>query len=386
MVMPAVKQLINAGYNVLVIDKKPCDDAYKIATKVIEADIFKYEEVEKALVPYQINGIIPVNDFAVRTAAIVSDKRKICGINIQAVENVLSKGLMKQKWEDAGLPTAKFKKYKVADVINAIGFDWNNYPAIVKPSFAGGASRGVFKVGNYEDIKLKVEESLKYYLSDEVLIEEYIEGTEHTVEVLIHDYNTNVISISDKVNYRFSYTVVQKLYFPGSKGNKYRKEIEQLVNRACKSLDLKYGCAHFEIMITNNDRIYLLEVGGRPGGGLNFFPIGYLSTGYNYPVELGRIMTGHKPLLDRHKNTYQLGWYFWEAPDGILKEVRGFENVTKHTSVVIAEMLKKPGDILNSNFRNDMERPGYFLVKGRTKEEVDNLIDNLKGLVTFITE
>jgi biotin carboxylase len=384
MTIPAIEQLEKSGFKTLVVDKKPCNDSYKIASKVIEADIYSSEETEAAITNFDISGIIPLNDFAVKTASILSEKRNLPCVNSNSVENVISKASMKKKWKEAGLLTADYKKFILDDLLVKKDLDWNIFPAVVKPGFAGGASRGVFKVENKNEVILKINESRKFYLNDEVVIEEFIEGTEHTVEVLIYNYNTKILSISDKENYSFSATVVQKLYFPGPKGNLFRTEIEALVDKACKALDLKFGCAHFEIMITEDEKIYLLEVGGRPGGGLNFFPIGYLSTGYHYPLELARIMTGREPLLNKNDETFQLGWYFWEVPDGVLRKVVGFEEVAGHPNVVASEMLKKSGDLLNSNFKNDMERPGYFLVKGKTKQEVDEIIKSLQDKVKFV--
>jgi hypothetical protein len=138
--------------------------------------------------------------------------------------------------------------------------------------------------------------------------------------------------------------------------------------------------------LINDTGIILLEVGGRPGGGLNFFPIGYLSTGYDYPLEYARVLTGDAPLLKKEKETFQLSWFFWESPNGILKEVKGMDEIAKHPSVVASEVLLKPGTQLRSDFKNDMERPAYFMVKGKSVEEVDKLVKELKDKVSIIVE
>jgi|GEM_PF-4660836 biotin carboxylase len=384
MAMPSVERLKMHGYKVIIIDRKPCEKAYEIADLVIVADIMKPKEVIDAVKNHELCAVMPINDFGIETASKLSIERKLPGLSEEAALNVTSKRAMKESWLKANLSTPIFQKFKLADVINGL-FNWDNFPAIVKPSFAGGASRGVFKVNSKNEITEHVLNSQQFYLHDDVIVEEFISGTEHTVEAILYKGKSHIISISDKKNYSFSATVVQQLYFPGPIGNEQKGKIDALIQDACVALGIETGCVHFEIIITTK-RIYLLEVGGRPGGGLNFFPIGFLSTGYDYPLEYVRVLTGEPPLLKKNGETFQLGWFFLETPTGILKEVRGMDEIKKHPNVVVSEILLPVGTKLNANFKNDMERPVYFLVKAKDKVTVDKLINELQEKVKIIVE
>ena len=149
-------------------------------------------------------------------------------------------------------------------------------------------------------------------------------------------------------------------------------------------MGLSNGSAHFEILIRNKD-IYLLEVGGRPGGGLNFFPICQLSTGYDYPLEFARILTGEAPLLTNHKETFCLGWHFFTTERGILKKLKGFENIQRHSNVVDTQLFVEEGQILD-DISDDLSRPGYFLVYGKDHEEIDHLLEELIDMIHFEIE
>ena len=109
-------------------------------------------------------------------------------------------------------------------------------------------------------------------------MEEYILGSEHTVGILVRNSKAKVISISDKVNYQDSISVVQDLFFQAYRLVNFDK-INELVDKAISALSFENGCAHLEILISDG-KVFLLEIGARPGGGINFFPISYLSTGY----------------------------------------------------------------------------------------------------------
>lgn len=383
MAMPGVKRIKENGYKVIVVDKTPCKESYDVADIVVAADLMKPIEVYNAIKHYEISAVMPLNDFCIHATAYINEKLNLLGHSNLTAQNVTSKAEMKKVWTRAGLKTPKYISYKLDDVFSK---DFNpelDYPFIIKPSWAGGASRGVFLVTDYKDLLEKVSESKHFYIDNDIVLEEFITGSEHTVEVIVFNGKTSVISISDKKNYEGSNTVVQTLYFPGPKGTKYKSQIENLMQEAAIALQIENGCMHIEIMITNKEEIFLLEVGGRPGGGLNFFPIGYLSTGYDYPLEYTRVLSGDEPLFKKNENTFQLGWYFWEGCDGIFEKTQGEENIINHPNTVRYELLWKPEQVVHSKFKNDMERPGYMLIKGKDINEVKEVIDNLKTKIRF---
>ena len=107
----------------------------------------------------------------------------------------------------------------------------------------------------------------------------------------------------------------------------------------------------------------------RPGGGINFFPISYLSTGYDYPQELARILSGEDPLLSINDEVYHLGWHFFNTPQGVLSSVDGFNELRNNNAVVDAKLYVKVGEP-RPNRSDDLARPGYVLVKAKSHAEV----------------
>jgi biotin carboxylase len=381
---PAIKHLNEAGYNTLVIDKDPAAPARELAAKFATADFFNCEEAKTAVSQFHLGGVMAINDFGVRSASHISAARGLPGYHEQAALNVTNKVHMKREWMLAGLRTPQFTWAKIDDLLKGEEVEWDSFPCIIKPAFAGGGSRGVFLVQSFKEMHRRLEESHSVYLDEEVIIEEYIQGTEHTIEVLIFDGQTHILSISDKENYRDNVSVVQDLYFPGRIGRRFKDLLRTIIPQACHALGLSNGSAHFEVLISNRD-IYLLEVGGRPGGGLNFFPICELSAGYDYPLELARILTGKAPQLVKEKETVCLRWHFFATEQGILKKVEGFEKIRDHPNVVDAQLFAEVGQRLPDR-SNDLARPGYFLVYGKDYEEIDSLFHEFNNVVEFEVE
>lgn len=385
-----IAHLNGLGYQTLVLDKNPEAPARDIASRFLEVDFANPEATIDAIVPFALSGVMALNDFGVRTAARIAKERSLPGFSPEAAENTCSKVHMKACWERAGLRTPAFAWATKSAVLAGAPISWDRYPCIVKPSFAGGGSRGVNLVATYEQLTASVRKDVSLFLNEEVIIEEYVQdATEHTVEVLIHDKRPHVLSVSDKLNYPGNISIVQRLHFPGRRGNRYRSRIETLMAEACAALSLTDGCAHFEILInhgeTGAEDIYLLEVGGRPGGGINFAPICQLSTGYDYPRELATVLTGAPPKLVPGAPAGHLVWQYFSVPTGLLRSVEGFDEAQAHPSVIDAQLYVSPGSVV-PEMTDDLKRPGYVLVLGATEAEADATAERLAGRVKFLVE
>ncbi len=176
-----------------------------------------------------------------------------------------------------------------------------DFPVIVKPS-EFMASMGVSLVKNVQELKTSVElaqtvdiqeEKLRnhYGLSEDIVIEEYLEGEEFSLECWVQ--NGNVINVhltkKIKVSPPFFYETGHISNAPISPA--LRNEIGDYVTKVVSSFSLKNGLYHFEVMI-KDEAIYTIELAARPGGGM--IPFLYMLTGsLDYPYILGNIMSGN---------------------------------------------------------------------------------------------
>ena len=190
-----------------------------------------------------------------------------------------------------------------------------------------------------------------------------------------------MLSISDKENYPDSVTVVQKLRFPGPTGHAHRHIIEPLVAASARALGLGYGTTHTEVLIRDG-KPYLLEVGGRPGGGVNWHPICELSTGFSYPLILAAVLTGSPPDYTR-KASIHLAWHYFDHGPGSIGAICGFYELLDEPDVVATEMydqIGRPG----LDKRDDIARPGFGLAKAETPEKSVARASELADRVKFV--
>ena len=127
----------------------------------------------------------------------------------------------------------------------------------------------------------------------------------------------------------------------------------------------------------------MLEVGGRPGGGLNFFPISFISNGIDYPKLLIEILVNQNIKAFNLTIKNKLCWHFFDIYDGKLSEIIGLNELLLHEDVIEADIFVNPGDYRNGGLKNDMERTGYVLFKYDDISDMEHKINLFDNLITF---
>ena len=167
------------------------------------------------------------------------------------------------------------------------------YPCISKPVDNAG-SRGVMLIKCREELKEAVRYSFANGRRGGVIIEEYLQGSEVSVEVMALEGDIHILQVTDKLTTGAPHFVEMGHSQPSCLGKKAVDSIKDLAVRAVKSLGIYNGPAHVEIMLTEAGP-RLIELGARMGGDCITTHLVPLSTGIDM-VELAiRISLGEKP-------------------------------------------------------------------------------------------
>lgn len=158
----------------------------------------------------------------------------------------------------------------------------STYPLIVKPtSFL--SSIGVKKVNNFNELQNQVEQQLNvkfplhlgkkvyelgeiYNLENRVLVEEYIEGTEFSLESLIVNDKYIPLGITKKINNESSFMDEIGHIFPANINSGLKEHIYKWGENLHKVLHLQNTSTHAEFRVTESGEIVLMEIGARIGG------------------------------------------------------------------------------------------------------------------------
>ncbi len=189
---------------------------------------------------------------------------KYTGPNYLGSALAMDKGLTKQIFKMAGVPTplgTALKKTKKDTPLAELGL---KLPVVVKPC-SGGSSIGVYIVNTETEYKEAIEKSFAY--EDEVVIEPYIKGREFACGI-IDGKALPVIEIIPKTGWfdyanKYQANATEEIC-PAQIPDEVAERMQRATELAFKALKLDvYSRADF--LWDENDNIYCLEVNTLPG-------------------------------------------------------------------------------------------------------------------------
>ncbi len=233
------------------------------------------------------------------------------------------------------------------------------YPLIVKPVDRSG-SLGVVKVYTPEAYVVAVQNALAYSFAKEVIVEQFVEGREISVEFISYQGKHYPLTITDKVTTGAPHFVELEHHQPACLTDAMKQKIFTLTALALDALELTNGASHSEFIITENDEVYLVEVGARMGGDFIGSDLVHLSTGYDFVKGVIEVSLGAftEPKLTDDKHA---GVYFLSAETAYVKPY--IERASDYPEIVKAEITNN--NIINIESSSD--RSGYFIYQADSK-------------------
>jgi biotin carboxylase len=224
-----------------------------------------------------IHGIIAVGDRPAVLAAYATQALGLPGNPPEAVRTSRNKLASRQAFQQAGLPTPAFFDVSVTDDAHALEARCT-YPAVIKPLALAG-SRGVMRVDQASDFLWAFERLTRLLTSPDILnerdevhgralVESYIPGNEFAIEGVMTGGAFRPFVIFDKPDPLVGPFFEETIYITPSRATPIvQQAIVDQVAAAARALGLRHGPIHAECRV-NTKGVYVLEVAGRPIGGL----------------------------------------------------------------------------------------------------------------------
>lgn len=361
----SIKKIKELSIKVYAIDRNPNAPGFKFADGFKPIDLIDEKGVLNYAKEIKADAIMAVNEFGVISAAKACKALGLIGLDPEVALKCLDKGLMRECWGKAKLPQPKFIVVEnTADIPKAVKAI--KYPAVLKPAMNCG-SRGVSVIHDSSELKFGIEFAKNNCRNNRYVVEEFIEGTEMTIEGLAQDGVPTILGWSDKEAQRHTnFLVAMALNYPAKFSQKKLKLVEKVVKGAAIALGIKNGAIHCEVLV-NEKGVYLVEMGGRPGGGHIFGQVAEATSGVCMPQELAKILLGEKADV---KPKYQKGacYKFFSPPNGLFIKAHGEDKAKKLPNILDFGFEMKPKTIIGP-ISGDADRPGFVVSSGRTREE-----------------
>ena len=319
----------------------------------------------------KIDGICSVgSDLAVLTVNYIAEKLNLVGNTLNSTLLSTNKYEMRKKLSKDGLPCPKFLLLENFERKFIEGQEIS-YPVIVKPTDRSG-SRGIYKVEKKDEIYEACLKAKKESFNQRILIEEYIEGNEYSVESISIEGEHKILQITKKFTNGSPNFIETGHLQPAILNDKIKGGIENIIKRALDSLEIKNGASHSEIKILDNE-IKIIEIGARMGGDFIGSDLVELSTGIDYLKLVLEIALGKKidlnKIIAKYENISAVKFFFDE------NDIKRFENIEKKYKENIKEIFIK------NNFEkvtDSSNRNGYCILKFNKNFDRNKLEEVLK--------
>lgn len=251
------------------------EECLKNIDNLIEMNVSMEDLVEKKV--HELNSIRPIDaiisgfEFFVPLANKLASKLGLACNDINWVDATRYKHLMAKNFTEYNIPAPKTFIAKSVDEAK-LAVEQLGFPCIVKPSDSLG-SCDVYKVQNLEELEQKFkiianrpdEEDWKFPMISLVLIQEFVDGEEVSVETLVSEGEVKFLNITDKLVTNGPCFVELGHLIPSRKDSKVIEKIKETALSVHKSLGIKYGITHVEMRLNNGSPI-VIEIAARLPG------------------------------------------------------------------------------------------------------------------------
>ena len=363
-----IKAATELGVESVVIDPNPNAPGKQISDHFEVVGPLDYNKTKKIALKYKVDGIVTsqMENPLVLMAQLAGEMGYIFPSQ-SVIMQCRNKFLMKQGFLKNNIPCAKGILIKSAEVINPEILSDFNFPLIIKPSDAH-SSRGVYLVNEYKELLNYEQKSRNFSSDNSIIIEEYIEGPEYSIEAITSKGKTTIIQYTEKIVTPHPYTVEMGHIQPASFNNKQKHEIKSLVNKAIKALGIDNSATHTELKMSKSGPV-VIEIGARLGGDYISSYLTLTSKGVNMDKAAIQVALNEEPDIEIKKDAYSYIQYLELPPGKMIKEIKNWKELLKREDIVYANINLKVGDIIPT-ITDSSKRLGFVLVKGNRRELV----------------
>jgi biotin carboxylase len=383
--LPAILKAKEMGLHVIAVDMDKNAVGFKYADDCLEISTIDIFRVIQAARQYKIDGVMTLaSDMPVRTVAAVAQELNIVGINEETALRATNKAVMRDCLKKHSVPIPAFYKVQNYDsYLNAI--QQFSGKLIVKPTDNSG-SRGIYLLQDINDkelINYAFKYSKKFSPTGEIVVEEFMEGPEVSVETLSIDGEVHIIAITDKITTGAPRFVEMGHSQPSLLSVENKEKIKIVATAAINAIGIENGPSHTEIIITKSGP-KIVELGARLGGDCITTHLVPLSTGVDMVECCIKIALGEAPDLKPRFSKGSAIRYFRQK-HGLLKSIYGVTESEKIDGVKQISFVKKIGEVV-PDVSSSSDRIGFVIAQGASSQEAIAKCEKVMKMILITIE
>lgn len=384
--VPVIKKAKEMGIYVVAADGSEHAVGLQLADKPIVVNITSEEEMLRVAREEQVDGVIhPCSEVSMNVMGRINDELGLSGLSREAAIRATNKHLMREAFEAGNAPSPKSILTESAeDAWNHLqnGFDSDG---ILKPSRNSG-SRGIAKVTRdmpKEDFVKAYDVALNESRDKSVLIEQFIEGPEFSIEIIVWDSKVNVLTVTDKKTTEAPHFVELGHSQPSCFSAEDVEKLKAAAVAGVKALGVNNCACHAEAKLMDG-KAYLMEIGARLGGDFISTELTHLSTGIDMVAAAINCALGIEPCLEPTEEKHGVCIRYFCPKPGKLVNISNTE-VLNDERVYLWEIYHKEGDMI-PEVTSSLCRSGHVIVTEKDAPSAIAYAESLLNEVKMVTE
>lgn len=392
----AIYSIKEWGYKVALISEFPHDRGVEKVDYFIEADSKNPESAVSAALKLKqnnvkIDGVISLCWDSAVSVASIANELNLLGISIESALSATQKDIRSEAFKKYRIPSPRYFIVDSYDSLLEVVAQYE-YPLILKP-INQSSSKGVVKVSHADELEAAYKYAQSYTNDTKILVNEFLEGSEHSTEGLMVDGKFYLTAISDRVfDYKkyAPYFVETGDIMPSTLNQDIQVLLSKVTQDAALALNIKQGVVKGDILYSKSRGVFVLEIAARLGGprfGTEMVP---LSNGTNILKAAIQQAVGEKVDIELLKPKFSKGMVnrsLFPSP-GIICQVSGIDVLPGMEGFYDfkwwGKELKVNDEILP--YRHGCGGVAYFIACGQTREDAIEKADNIEKTIIIKTQ
>lgn len=327
-----------------------------------------------------IEAVFSSSEYYIETASNLANSLGLKCNDHESIRNCRDKLLLFEKLTENAINTPKSilitDRCEAEKLLSKIKF-----PVVIKP-VTGSGSVGVKRCDSVEDylqhINYLLNDTPVNDLQSRILVQEYINGAEYSLEIIGDGSNYHILGITQKYLGPEPYFVEIGHDFPAKINIEISEKIINTIIQSMRIMGFVFGAAHVEFRLQNNN-VFIIEINPRLAGGMIPILIQEAS-GIDVLDLVLDLHCGKNILLNQTVKQYSSIRFILPQTEGKIVDIQQIEIIAEMQGVKTFNLSKKIGDTV-TQYGDYRDRIGYIITAdadlNTSRFTVDNALNAL---------
>lgn len=373
-----INELKNKSFRIIGFDEKKYPYSINNVFKFYKIPFSNIKKIQDICIKHNIRHLFAFNtDAPLKLISILNKRLKLYGYKERNIELISDKIELRKFFKlKMNLHSPKYFHFNNFNEILKNNIKKLNFPVVCKPN-VGSGSRGVFLANDHEDLSKLFKVNKKFYKSNKILLEQFINNKEYAVEGWAYKKKFFFGCLSKKTRSKPPYLLDTDLII-NYQNIKIKKKVTNFLNTFLKKSNINNVPIHFEFF-ENNKKIIPIDISLR-GAGFGVYS-SILSKIMNQSTDnilINLLMNKKNTFNNPNKTIFYLN-FFYSNREGIFIGIKNQKKLLNLDSFLEFKLYKKTNSKVFS-LKNGTNRLGHCLLSSNKKK----IYEDIKFVKSFV--